>query len=352
MLLNFFDVDTSSGERSVELQVGDLPELGLAVDLLVVSAFEGDYEPVTGTLLGRLQEAYGLHLGEIEPALDLRNSPLKAWVSQPLVWSGAPGALSRFQRIVVIEGSIDWHEDQLLPWSPFNRLFSILALLPLRRIPCRTVATPLLGSGDQGIEPLLHFPDLLEAYREAFRHVPDLSRLILFGRTETHMRMLGDAIDACLGRSAPQSYRVELPDSLPGLDQLTSLLGQWNRPGGTRAGALAHDVGELIGLLRAEEIPPISLGIHARRVVEGLVLQSLAEEPEVVGRLNLYSGIRALQRRGTDPWVISCLHQVRCFGNWMGHPPRGGQPRPVQLADVLAMLSALQRVLEDYPWHD
>ena len=34
----------------------------------------------------------------------------------------------------------------------------------------------------------------------------------------------------------------------------------------------------------------------------------------------------------------------------MGHPQREGQQRHIQLVDVLAVLSALQRVLEDYPW--
>jgi hypothetical protein len=34
----------------------------------------------------------------------------------------------------------------------------------------------------------------------------------------------------------------------------------------------------------------------------------------------------------------------------MGHPPRGGDVMPVELHDVLAMLSSLQRVLQAYPW--
>ena len=58
----------------------------------------------------------------------------------------------------------------------------------------------------------------------------------------------------------------------------------------------------------------------------------------------------ALRDRGADPWLISCLHQVRCFGNWMGHPPRGGRGRSEELHDLLAVLSSLQRVLQDYPW--
>jgi hypothetical protein len=80
-----------------------------------------------------------------------------------------------------------------------------------------------------------------------------------------------------------------------------------------------------------------------------LVLHSLRDVPHQ-GRLNLYGGIRQLRKRGANRWLISCLDQVREFGNWMGHPQADGQQRQVQLYDVLAVLSSLQRVLEEYPW--
>lgn len=349
VLLNFFDVETATGERSVELHVGDLSALGLDVDLLVVSAFEGDYSPVPRTLLGRLYQAYGLLLSDLPIALDLRRSPLKSWVSAPLDLPPLPGEQTRFRRLAVIEGAVTFEAGNLLPWPPFNRLFSLLALLPMRRIACSSVASPLLGSGDQGIAPLEHYPDLLEAYRMGFQHVPELRRLILFGRTEEHLSPLGEAIDSTLGRSTSQQFRVALPTNLPGITEMGGVLRRWGSGQTSAPDALVHDINELLTLLRGEEVSPIALGIHARRVVEGLVLQRLVGENDA-HRLNLNQGIRRLGEQGADRWLISCLHQVRCFGNWMGHPSSHDDPRPVQLHDVLAMLCALQRVLEDYPW--
>lgn len=215
MLLNFFDVDTATGERSVELQVGDYPQLGLQSDLLVVSAFRGHYAPVPRTLLGRLHEAYGLRLSELDVALDLRSSPLKAWVSAPLDL-GDQAPPSRFKRIAVVEGAIEWQEGDLVPWPPFNRLFSLLALLPMRGIACAAVASPLLGSGNQGIDALSHVPELLEAYREAFRHLPDLERLILFDKTDRHLSVLGEAIDSTLARVDAQDLRIPCPPACRG----------------------------------------------------------------------------------------------------------------------------------------
>ncbi|MBM5826202.1 MAG: DUF4145 domain-containing protein [Cyanobacteria bacterium M_surface_10_m2_119] len=328
----------------MELRVGDLPLLGLEADLLVVSAFEGHYVPLRGTLLGRLHEAYGLDLSRLAMALDLRDSPLRCWVSEPLQLPSGPPEQSRFRQLAVIEGGMVAEPGDLLPWPPFNRLFSLLALLPMRGITCGTVASPLLGSGQQGIDPLAHYPDLLEAYRDAFRHVPELRRLILFDRTDQHLRPLAQAIDVSLGRSAAAPFRLDLQAALSLKDGLVGLLRRRNR-----SDTLSHDISELNALLRAEQVSPVALGIHARRVVEQLVLQQLATEPDVE-RLTLDKGIRRLRDRGADRWLISCLHQVRSFGNWMGHPPGNGQARAVQLHDVLAMLAALQRVVEDYPW--
>jgi len=355
VLLNGFDVDTASGTRHVELRVGDLPGLGLDVDLLVVSAFEGDYAPIPGTLLGRLEQAYGLRLDRLDCALDLRGSPLNSWVSAPIDWSRLPtppsGELptTRFRRIAVVEGTVDWQPDDLLPWPPFNRLFSLLALLPMRQIPAASVASPLLGSGDQGMDALLHIPDLLEAYRAGFRHVPELQQLILFDRTDRALGVLGEAIDAALVRPAPATTRLPLPQGLAGLGQLPALLrrGQ-EQVGEALPHGLIHDLAELLDLLDEEEISPFALGMHSRRVVEQLVQHRLDDLQDQ--RVSLFVGINLLRQRGVDPWLISCLHQIRCFGNWMVHPQGPGQRRRVELADVLAVLASLQRVLADYPW--
>ena len=355
VLLNGFDVDTSTGTRNVELRVGDLPGLGIEVDILVVSAFEGFYEPTPGTLLGRLKQAYGIRLDRLSSDLDLRSSPLKCWVSKPIDWSHCqtqqPGALpsTRFQRIAVVEGTVEWQPDDLLPWPPFNRLFSLLALLPMRQIPAATVASALLGSGNQGMDALLHVPDLLEAYRAAFRHVPELQQLILFDRTDQYLGVLGKAIDTALVRPNPATTRLQLPPDLAGLGHLPSLLrrrqaqGDEDLPTG-----LVHDLAELLELLDDEEISPFALGMHSRRAVEQLVQHSLGE----LGgqRVSLFVGINLLRQRGVDPWLISCLHQIRAFGNWMVHPQGPGRRRHVELADVLSVLAALQRVLADYPW--
>jgi len=277
-------------------------------------------------------------------------------VSEPIDWAelqtvqAVEPPTSRFKRIAVVEGAVlDWQPDDLLPWPPFNRLFSLLALLPMRQIATASVASPLLGSGDQGMDALLHIPDLLEGYRAAFRHVPELQQLILFDRIDRSLKVLGEAIDAALVRPTPASSRLPLPKDLAGLGQLPELLRQsQGQVGEALPDGLLHDLAELLELLDEPEISPFALGMHSRRGVEQLVQHTLADLQDE--RVSLFVGINLLRQRGVDPWLISCMHQIRCFGNWMVHPQGPGQRRKVEVADLLAVLASLQRVLAEYPW--
>lgn len=186
----------------------------------------------------------------------------------------------------------------------------------MRQIPAASVATGLLGSDNQAIDVLLHAPDLLETYRAAFRHVPELQQLILFDRTERYLGLLGEAIDTVLVRANPATTRLPLPQGLAGLGHLPGLLRyRHGQVGDALPSGLIHD------------------------------LADLNEQ-----RVSLFVGINLLRQRGVDPWLISCLHQIRAFGNWMVHPQGPGRRRQVEIADVLAVLAALQRVLADYPW--
>jgi hypothetical protein len=85
--------------------------------------------------------------------------------------------------------------------------------------------------------------------------------------------------------------------------------------------------------------------MHSRRLVERMVRHHLGWR-----RGGLYQGLQALQRRDLSPWLLSCLHQVRVFGNWMGHPSPPEKRQSVTPVDLATMLAALHRVLESYPW--
>lgn len=349
MLLNAFDVDPGAAERTVELQSGELFALGIHADLLVVSAWSGNYTPVAGTLVHRLEEACGLKLGQMPRQIDLSGGPIGAWLSPPLAELQSPvawpvGSTTRFSRVAVVESSAsDPGSRGQAPWPVFNQLFSLLAILPLQNIHCPVVATPLLSAGNQKVAPDRLFPALVARCRSGFRHIPDLERLIVFDRQQAPLEDLAAQIDQELGRYPGEREQLDLSSAAALIAQLEGVLSGFCRLHPSLA--VAGDVDELLHLLRCGPVTAMALGMHSRRLVERLVCQRLGWR-----RVTLYQGLQSLARAELDPWLLSCLHQVRVFGNWMGHPSPPGQRRAVSPSDAIAMLTALLRVLEDYPW--
>lgn len=348
MLLNAFDVDPGADERTLELLAGELSELGLRADLLVVSVRQGSYEPVPGTLVHALESQFGICVGKLPRSLDLCSGSIGAWVSPPLNELNLNVArqedtVTRFERIAVVETQARQPDSGDLSWPVFRQLFSLLAVLPLQGVHCPVVATPLLSAGNQGVAADRLFPDLLNCCRNGFRHLPDLERLLLFDRRRDPLEQLAQRIDIELGRSPGARQLVRLGD-LDGLRH--ALLGLLHGLGRFDAGLAAElDLCELIELLARDQVTPVALGMHCRRLVERLVRHQLGWRSG-----SLYRGLQALERRNLNPWVLSCLHQVRVFGNWMGHPSPPERLQVATSADISSMLTALHRVLDCYPW--
>lgn len=360
MLLNAFDLETSSGTRNLELRAGAFAGLGIEADLLAVSS-EGltdDSAPdisAPDAFLTRLQRAYGLRLQSTQRAVDLSGSLVNSWVSAELRLRPVPAGPggrpvnSHFQRVAVVAGGLGDEQERDQPWTAFNRLFSLLAILPMQGIHCRTVAAPLFGLHPSGPDAAADYPHLLEICKQAFRHLPELHRLILFDRDDQVLRPLGATIDRTIQRKDPHHTLVELPQDLAALESLRHLCRFVLEDDSLKRLRVAADLTELIQLLQSDQVSPISLGLHSRRLLERLVTHCLHQCGDHQQR-GLNNGIQQLRSLGLDPWLLSCMHQVRTFGNWMGHPQDTGRSRRVEQHDVLAMLCSLRRILADYPW--
>lgn len=355
MLLNAFDLETSSGTRTLELRAGFFPSLGIDADLLAVSARSLDERDQANAMVTRLHHSYGLQLARTSKAVDLSGSLLNSWVSAPLALHPSPEGRGRqpvtshFQRVALVGASLVTADTQGQPWDAFNRLFSLLAILPMQGIHCHTVAAPLFGLHPSDRDGKRDYPRLLELCRQAFRHLPELHRFILFDGDDAVLRPLGQTIDRAIHRKDPHHTLIDLPENLTGMDSLRRLMRGFLEDETLTSLRINPDLGELLRLLESEEVSPISLGLHSRRLLERLVIHSLHSAGEREHR-GLNQGIQKLRTLGLDPWMLSCMHQVRTFGNWMGHPQEAGSSRRVGQQDVVAMLCSLRRVLAEYPW--
>jgi len=157
ILLDSIEIPVVSGKATIELHHGDLTRMqpADAVDALVVSAFPDDYEPTPQSLIGALA-TQGLSIADLAAtkAVDLRTA-FSCWLSQPIL-KRLPGL--EFDRILCFEsvkaGSAASHVGDI---------FRALAPFMADSSPIRSIAMPLLTTGDQGyaMEDLL--PALLDA---------------------------------------------------------------------------------------------------------------------------------------------------------------------------------------------
>ena len=354
MLLTSLDLDPYASGRSLDVVSGDLFDLGLRVDLLVISAFEGFYEGLPGSLIAQLRDHCGVDVASLKPALDFRGAPLvRGWVSEPLSGpSGEPrwphGSRTRFQRLAIIESPRE-QDSGLGDWPAFNQLFSLLALLPLNGIQCRSVASPLLSAGNHGIAPARLMPALTERCRDRLRHLPDLERLVIFDRNKEAARLLAERINKDAKRSESQTTDIQLkPGDLDIKSLSEQLKGLASRP---EQGINQENIHEILLQLSTGVIKPVPLGSFLRRLTENLLRISLKRE-----RVGIHEGLSVLKAtEDCDTWVISCLHQIRVYANLMVHDNTPlvrskARQHEVLKEDVLMVLMALHRALKSYPW--
>lgn len=344
LILNAFDVDPGAGERTLELHCVSVTGLGMACDLLVLPDGPLSVSGSAGTPTDLLR-ALGLTSVQPSDILDFRGNGINAWVSCEL----APlshdrfSSGSAFQRIAVLEDPLLCTAGSRAPWPAFRQLFCLLAVLPLHGLHCPVVAMPLAGLCGGSREVHHIFEDLLACVRNGFRHVPDLQRLILFDEEPQALELLADRIDTELGRSVSDRQLLTMLHSEVLMAELRAQLSVFT----SRCGidTIGSDINELQYLLAATSISPVALGMHCRRLVERLVCHQLGRRS-----IGLYQGLRCLAEQGVSPWTISCLHQVRVFGNWMGHPSEPEHRQIVTELDLISTMTALHRALEAFPW--
>ncbi|MDS3861735.1 hypothetical protein RIF25_13075 [Thermosynechococcaceae cyanobacterium BACA0444] len=137
--LNIVEVETKWGYRSFELYRGDITALREPIDLLVVSAFANSYAPTSGSVIGALYDKLNINVDHLArtPYLQLKQA-FGCWVSQALDHP-------IFARVLCLEFiGIGFSVAEV-----FENLFTVLAILELRNIQIKTLALPMLGTGNQ-----------------------------------------------------------------------------------------------------------------------------------------------------------------------------------------------------------
>ncbi|MEO0866915.1 MAG: hypothetical protein AAFY17_00425 [Cyanobacteria bacterium J06642_11] len=151
-------IEVKSGEyiRRIELHHGDLTNLPPqdAVDLLILSAFQGECLPTPHSLIGSL-DAKGLSVYDLsqDKAIDLRQI-FSCWLSHP-IQSDNPDL--RFDRILCFEPP----EHSYAP-NRVGDIFRALAPFMESEPNIRTAAMPILATGAQGYSINAMLPPIIK----------------------------------------------------------------------------------------------------------------------------------------------------------------------------------------------
>lgn len=148
-------VQVQSQTKFIKLYVGDLSRIPAdeAVDLLVVSAFPNDYLPTPTSLIGALHRV-GVSVTELSSniACDLRSFS-SCWISHPIT-----NEHTNFHRLLCFEPHVRGSAPEVV-----GDIFRSLVPLATANPPIRSVAMPVLASGDQGESPEVMLEALLNA---------------------------------------------------------------------------------------------------------------------------------------------------------------------------------------------
>lgn len=157
LLISAHDSDAAVDERRIELYRGDLTAMppALAVDVLVVSALPNHYDTNNPRSLVSALARMGVsvaHLAQDKEA-DLR-STYHCWLSRPI----DPALDAPFRRLLVFEPPTRSNPAELVG-DIFQALIPFVEGEPFMR----SLALPLIASGDQRATPEQIMPPLLDA---------------------------------------------------------------------------------------------------------------------------------------------------------------------------------------------
>jgi TIR domain len=150
-------VKAGSTTKQLQLYVGDLSSIPPeeAVDVLVVSAFPDDYAPTPTSLIGALAQR-GISVLELSrhKEADLR-AAFSSWLSRDV---SALSPHAGFGRILCFESGLRGP-----PTETVGDVFRAIVPFAMSEPPIRSIAMPILASGDQGFDIDVMFTAICDA---------------------------------------------------------------------------------------------------------------------------------------------------------------------------------------------
>ncbi len=325
-LINLLEIKTDRGYRHFKLYHGDITKLDFPVDVLCVSAFKNSYIPTPNSLIGGLYRNRGIDLQTLarNPALDLRNIE-HSFITQDI-------NDERIGRILCLEMIGSGHltlEDAL------NGLLATLYKAELRGLTITSLMLPLLGTGDQGIDPGSVISILVRKMEYLLTTSREIREVILVDRDQDRAEQLNKAMNTLLGRK-PIIFQLDSIKSLVILN-IKKLETEYKHLLSDKA------IQDVFREIYRTSIDPTKLSIELRVMSEYMLNRLFTE---VRGK-NLVDKIRHLESQEIAPWMTSYFHLIRVFGNAHAHDETKRRiDHDLIESDLLIILFGLERIVQ------
>jgi predicted transcriptional regulator YheO len=337
-LINVISIPTPNGTKTIEIHHDDITSLKWDFDILVLSAYRFGYAPTPNTIMKSLLDNMGLSVSDYarKPSIDLRES-LNCWVSEII-----PD--SNFKRLLCVEGISDLLYLEGSSERVLSDLFATISLLSYKKISARSIAMPILGTGNQGSKVEDVLPILIEKTINALCTNIDLTTVYFVEKTEAKAQKIDTTINALLKRGTDKLEQVFSDGSVVELlQQVMSKLVQIQMT--NREFAENRTFNNLIAKIQTEELRFFELGILCRKLLEILIPH--ISRIDSGKNVSLYEHVNELKSKNVAAWMITYMHTIRVFGNFVAHGDASDEfPAQMEKSDVVVFSHALNRFLD------
>jgi hypothetical protein len=339
-LINVISVPTANGIKTIEIHNDDLTRLNWNFDILVISAFHNKYNPRPNTVIKSLEDDLGLVVENFasSPLIDLRSS-LNCWISRTI--SGI-----NFKHILCIEGIKTAIKESGTSESVLSDLFGTISLLPYKGIQANSIAMPIIGAGFQGNSVELILPKLIEKAIESLSINSTLNIIYFVEIDETKAKLIDDTINTTLKRDKEKLEIVfEDPLVIDLLENFLIKLIQIQKI--NKKFENNKTFKNLIEKINNRELRFFELGILCRKLMELLIPEISKLKSDKF--ISLYEHVNELKSKNIADWMLTYLHTLRIFGNFVAHEDESnGIPDRMEKTDMIVFSHALNRFLDFY----
>ena len=339
-LLNVISVPTSNGIKTIEIHNDDLTRLNWSFDILVMSAYHNTYFPTPNTVIKALEDNYGLVLADLaeKPFIDLRES-LNCWISELIDGKN-------FKHILCVEGITTAIEGIGSSEIPLSDLFGFVSLLQYRNVQAQSIAMPIIGTGFQENSIDVILPILINIAISSLSNNPFLNTIYFVEIDETKAKLIDDTINAVLKRDGEKlEFVFDDPLVIKLLEQVLSKLIQIQNS--NKKFYYNTTFGNLINLINSKKLRFFELGIFTRNLLE-LLLPDISKLKSHK-YISLYDHLNELKLKNVAEWMITYLHTLRVFSNFVHHEVKPHEiPEHMEITDIIVFSHALNRFLDFY----